>query len=619
MGGLVEEIPKPMIPIAGKPIIEHQIELARRYGLTDILILTGYKAEVLETYFGDGASWDVNIEYHRESHPLGTAGAVKEVESELDDSFCVFYGDVLMDVYLPRLFEFHEKSGAVASIAVHPNDHPFDSDLVEVGENNQVIAIHNKPHDPNIPRRNLVSAALYVMEPSVLNCIESGKSSDFGRDIFHDLLSSGQKIAAYNSREYIKDVGTHTRLREVEADFLAGRPTCLNLKNPIGAVFLDRDGVLNYPVEPLRSSDQLHLYPGVGSAITQINRSDRLAVVVTNQPLIAKGFATESHIEEIHAKMEDLLSKSGACLDQIYYCPHHPEGGHDGERPELKINCLCRKPQTGMLERAKVDLNIDFSDSFIVGDRTVDIQTGINAGLGTVLVRTGSGGKDGLFECDSDFVFDELTSAVDFLSGGYQSIMIEAERIIAEHTLEHGGIITIGGLSHSGKTTLAGAIAIALRKKGMSSKRVFLDDWLIGLSARTQEMTVRERYQYARIQADMKRLVMGETIEFERYNPTTRECDAGRRSLSVTDGEVLIVDGVISLDIPSLREASSVCLYTEVNEYERTERVRLSYNQKGLSEVEIDIILESQKLDEHSVVLATREFADLIIYMGDLV
>ena len=617
MGELATDIPKPMVPIAGRPIIEYQIDLARRYGLTEFLILTGHKAEFLETYFGDGRSWDVNIEYRREDYPLGTAGAVKKLEGELDDSFLVFYGDVVMDVNLTRLVDFHHENEAAVTIVVHPNDHPFDSDLVEVNEEDRVIALHNKPHNPEIPHRNLVSAALYVMSPSVLEHIEAGKSLDFARDVFPKLLGSGTEISAYNSREYIKDVGTVKRLGEVEADLLEGRPGRLNLENTVGTVFLDRDGVLNHPAEPLRSADQLRLLPRVASAVRQINRSDRLAVVITNQPLIAKGFATEDDIEQVHAKMEGLLSEGGAWLDGIYYCPHHPEGGHDGERTELKIQCVCRKPQTGMIERAKIDLGIDLLDSFIVGDRTVDIQAGINAGLGTILVKTGSAGRDGLFPCDADFVFDALANAVDFLSDGYSSVMVQAQRIISEADLENGGVVAIGGLSRSGKTTLAGAIALALRKKGTVSKRMFLDDWLLGFYERSPDMTVRERYQYANIQDDLKRIARGETIEFDRYDPNTRDCAGGRQSLSVADSEVLIIDGVVSLDIPGVRALSSVRVYTEVDEYVRNERVRRSYRQKGLTEIEIDLILENRKLDEDSLVLATREFADLEMYMGD--
>ncbi len=379
MGALTANLPKPMVKVAGKPMLEHQIELARRYNFTDIRILTGHLGEVIEEYFGGGGRWGVEIRYSREREPLGTAGAVREIAEHLNDEFLVFYGDVMMDVDLGAFLRFHHRHHALASIAVHPNDHPYDSDLVEVGPDDRVTAIHSKPHSSDALHRNLVSAALYVLSPQILQDVARGKLCDFGRDVFPKLVAAGQDIRAYNTREYIKDIGTVQRLEEVEADLISGRVGRFNRSHALGAVFLDRDGVLNPDDEPLRTPEQMKLFPGVAGAVRVLNKSERLAVVVTNQPLIAKGFASEADLANIHAKLETLLSAEGAYLDRIYYCPHHPERGHPGERPEYKTECDCRKPRTGMIEQAACDLNIDLADSFIVGDRGVGIVTGQKA------------------------------------------------------------------------------------------------------------------------------------------------------------------------------------------------------------------------------------------------
>jgi len=615
MGDLVRDVPKPMVLLAGKPIIEYQVDLARRYGLMEIHVLTGYKAGVLEDYFGDGSNWGVRINYHREKEPLGTAGAVKELEEALDDVFAVFYGDVMMDVHLPALMDFHKARQATATIAVHPNDHPFDSDLVEVDSGDRVLAIHNKPHDPEVPRRNLASAALYVLSPSVFPHIERGRSSDFGRDVFPRLLDSGATINAYNTRDYIQDVGTQQRLWEVEADLLADRPRRFNRVSAIGAVFLDRDGVLNRPVEPLRTPEQVRLLPGVASAVKRLNRSLRLSVVVTNQPLISKGFASEEDLEAIHGRLEGLLSEGGAYLDRIYYCPHHPQRGHQGERPELKIECDCRKPATGMIDKAVSELNIDILDSFMVGDRTVDIQAGINAGMGTILVRKGFAGENRISACYPDFVFDDLGEAVDFLHQAYPPLLSKMNELLTSEVLENR-VIAIGGLSRSGKTTLAGVLAAALRRQDIRARRLNLDDCLLGLSARDPGTGVRERYQYARIRDAMKRLLRGETIEFEPYDPLTRESTGVTESLTLRGGEFLIVDGVVSLDVRDIRDASSLLLYAEVAEPVRRERLESFYEEKGLSGREIHVLYEARRVDEEPVVRASQKFADAIIDMG---
>ena len=132
--------------------------------------------------------------------------------------------------------------------------------------------------------------------------------------------------------------------------------------------------------------DDFELIDGVAPAIQKINESGYLAIVVTNQPVIARGEVSFDELEEIHNKMETLLGKEGAYLDAIYYCPHHPHKGYEGERPELKIECKCRKPKPGMLLKAAEEFNIDLSQSWMIGDGENDVIAGINAGCKTVLL-----------------------------------------------------------------------------------------------------------------------------------------------------------------------------------------------------------------------------------------
>ena len=181
-------------------------------------------------------------------------------------------------------------------------------------------------------------------------------------------------------------MGTPDRYYSVCADYREGRVTGKNLKNKQKAIFLDRDGTINKYVGFLRNIDDFELIDGVAEAIRKINESGYLAIVVTNQPVIARGEVSFNELEEIHNKMETLLGKEGAYLDAIYYCPHHPHKGYEGERPELKIDCDCRKPKPGMLLKAAEDFNIDLSKSWMIGDGQNDIEAGINAGCKTVLI-----------------------------------------------------------------------------------------------------------------------------------------------------------------------------------------------------------------------------------------
>ena len=416
------DLPKPMIPIAGKPLLEHQVELAKKHGFTDLIFFVHYGADLIEKHFGDGEKFGVRIRYVLEKEPLGTAGAVLAGFENLAERFVVLYGDTMVNVDLERIWRAHEKAGAAATLLLHPNDHPFDSDLVEIDANSFVAAFHNRPHAENVWRQNLVNAGLYVLEKSALQkCADvkpqkaDSKILDFGKDIFPALVVRGEKLLGYNSPEFIKDIGTPARYDKISAQFTAGIIQRSSFDTPQRAVFLDRDGTLIPDKDCLRDADALELLPGVAEALHELNFHGWRTVVVTNQPVIAKGFCDEAELQKIHNKLETLLGREHAFLDRIYFCPHHLENGFPGERADLKIDCDCRKPKIGMIEKAVADLNIDLKQSWLIGDTTTDLQAAKNAGLKSILVRTGAGGRDGKFAASPDFVVDNLLDAVRLL------------------------------------------------------------------------------------------------------------------------------------------------------------------------------------------------------------
>jgi histidinol-phosphate phosphatase family protein len=225
-------------------------------------------------------------------------------------------------------------------------------------------------------------------------------------------------LLGYNSPEFIKDIGTPERYDRVCAQFANGTIARSSLATPQRAVFLDRDGTLIVDKDNLRSAEGLELLPGVADAVHKLNHHAWRTVVVTNQPVIAKGWATEADLQIIHNKLETLLGIEHAFLDRIYYCPHHPDSGFEGERKELKIRCDCRKPGTGLIQKAVADLNIDLAQSWLIGDTTTDIQTAKNAGLRSILVGTGAGGKDGKHDARPDHQAGSLLEAVKIVLAG---------------------------------------------------------------------------------------------------------------------------------------------------------------------------------------------------------
>ncbi|MEI8342265.1 MAG: HAD-IIIA family hydrolase, partial [Verrucomicrobiota bacterium] len=408
--------PKPMAPIAGKPVLEHQIELARAHGFDDIVIFAHHKAETIQDYFGDGKKWGVRISYVIETEPLGTAGCLLAALEKLDDRFLVFYADTLIKLDLGAMLEAHVQKSADATLFIHPNDHPIDSDLVEIDGAGWVTALHPYPHEDGAFHRNLVNAALYVFEKKcLLPFADPLKKCDFGKDILPGLLKNGARIQGYRGRAYIKDMGTPERLARVTEDLESGIVAKKSGEGPVPAVFIDRDGTLNVEVNRVSKPEQLELIPGVAEAVRELNRAAIPVIVITNQPVIARGDCSEEDLRRIHDKMETVLGAGGAFINDIYYCPHHPDKGFAGERTELKIVCDCRKPAPGMFFRAAEDWNIDLKNSWFIGDTTTDIRAARNAGVRSVLVRTGHAGDDSKFPDRPDFEFQSLREAVDFI------------------------------------------------------------------------------------------------------------------------------------------------------------------------------------------------------------
>ena len=371
-------VPKPMIPIEGKPILEYQIETLKNQGYTDIILIVGHMGNVIQEYFGDGAEFGVQISYIIEEQPLGTAGALYFLKDEIKDDFLLLNGDIIFDVNIQKFLEYHCKQGTVATILTHPNSHPYDSGIIIADEKKRVINWLHK-EDERLWYKNRVNAGLHMLSPRIFDLFTEVKKCDLDRDILKPLIKD-RELSVYDSPEYIKDMGTPDRYYAVIEDIKSGKVSAKNLKNKQKAIFLDRDGTINKYVGFLTDINEFELLDGVADAIQMINESGYLAIVVTNQPVIARGEVSVGELQEIHNKMETLLGQSGAYIDDIFYCPHHPHKGYEGERPEYKIECECRKPKPGMLFAAAEKYNIDLRESWMIGDGENDIEAGRNAG-----------------------------------------------------------------------------------------------------------------------------------------------------------------------------------------------------------------------------------------------
>lgn len=402
ISSIASDIPKPMIKIDGKPVLEHEIECLKNQGFTDLIITVGHLGKIIIDYFGDGSKispvtgkeFGVNIEYFVEETPLGTAGALFKIKDKLTNDFLLLNADAIFDIDFNRFVEYHRKKGGLVTLFTHPNNHPYDSGLIISDNDYSVLKWLSKEDERPKYYKNRVNAGLHVISPKILDVNIETEKIDLDRQLLKPLAGT-KKMYVYDSPEYVKDMGTPDRYYLVQKNYVDGIVKAKNLNNKQKAIFLDRDGTINKHVGFINNADQFQILSDVTSAIKKINDSGFLAIVVTNQPVIARGEATFADIEEIHNKLETLLGLEGAYIDAIYFCPHHPHSGYEGEVKELKIECDCRKPNPGMLYDAASDFNIDLEHSWMIGDSSNDIFAGKNAGC-----KTGFIGNDKDLQAD---------------------------------------------------------------------------------------------------------------------------------------------------------------------------------------------------------------------------
>jgi histidinol-phosphate phosphatase family protein len=396
LGALVSDIPKPMLPIAGIPLLDRTLQLLKRHGISDVILAAGHKADVIRQHYERGFD-GITVSVYVEAEPRGTAGAVRMLAEQLDDDFLLVYGDVFLDFDIGALARDHEANTAAGTLLVRPSDHPWDSDLVVADDDGLVTRFLNK-HRPQGLYKNLANAAIYALSKRIVEFIPEHGSSDFVKEVFPAALEHGVQLRTHllEPGGFVKDMGTPERLAKVE-EYLRwqGLKTQARAqRGPIATVFLDRDGVLNIDKDLVKSPTEVELLPGAAEGLRLLNEAGLKTIIVTNQPVVARGLCTLEGLDAIHARLRDLLAQHHARFDALYYCPHHPETHHSEGVMELRRACDCRKPAIGMIMHAAEELSLDLGRAVMVGDSSVDIETGVNAGIRTILLTTGAGRVD---------------------------------------------------------------------------------------------------------------------------------------------------------------------------------------------------------------------------------
>jgi mannose-1-phosphate guanylyltransferase/phosphomannomutase len=615
-----DRIPKALLPVAGVPIIFRQMRVLRREGVTRLSVLAGHLGDRMRPALEPlAAALGLRLQIIVEPMPLGTAGCLTALDAAAREILIV-YGDMLFDIALAPFLEFHRRKNALLTVVAHPNDHPRNSDLIAERDGLvQGILPHGRPRPRD--HRNLVPAGLYLASPAFFAELEPGTRADMINDVLPRLIASGLPVAAYNTPEYLRDIGSPARHALAERDLQAGGVEALNRAHPRPAIFFDCDGVLNEePGEPgIVAPDDVRPIPGAGAAVRRARLAGLLTVAVTNRPQVAKGLVTFEGLDHILGRLEALLAEDGGVLDRIYFCPHYPQSGFEGEIAALKIRCECRKPGTLMLRQATADLPIDRLRSMLIGDSLRDIGAARGIGIWAYGVRTGYGCRDHeRFRRESgvppvpDLIFESVSEAVEF-GVGYRAL---AEPVVAgiRHMMERGttpALIGVSGRSRAGKTAVAHAVIRSLIEDGVPGLHVRLDDWIMSATERGPNASAETRNRVDVLPGVVTALRAGTTVRAPGYNAATRGAGEAM-SYDARGRSVILLDGNFAVH-PCIRAMLDLAVFVTLPSDVQRERFAAFYRWKGLDQQAIDALWRERVADEWPAVDVQRDGADLVL------
>jgi len=612
--------PKPLVDVLGVPLLERQVLALRGAGVSQVLVLVNHEAAQIERFVRARDGWGIDVQLIDDGAPRGTAGAVLQILDRLAEEFFVVYGDTLFEIDFARFQAFHAAQvQTAATLFVHPNDHPADSDIVVLGEDGSILRFSGYPHPVGAWLPNMVNAALYIVRREALRSwSQPGNAAtgaadgtlDFAKHLFPAMLLAGQVLRGYASPEYIKDIGTPRRLDAACAALANGLIGRASLRQPQKAVFLDRDGCLNVSNGHIATPEALEVFDFAAEAVRQLHDAEYRTVLVTNQPVVARGDCTLEQLDGIHAKLETVLGSGGAFLDRLLFCPHHPDRGFAGEVSALKIECACRKPQPGMLLQAAHELNIVLADSWMVGDSTADLLAARRAGVSSVLVATGEGGQDGRHAVLPDFEVADVLAAARFITSTYPRLLgLDAVNGLLA-AMQPGSDWLLCGQARSGKTTLAQTLARELRRRGQDCTVISLDRWIRPTEERTAGFEGRhDLAAIASVFEQAGRRHAHETVELGLpiYRRQGRRAMAAAESVRVNGRSLIIWEGVSGfslLDAPALAGRS---VFVDSQAELRRERVLADLRRRGDSAPVADSTWAARSNDEMPRVEATRE------------
>ncbi len=391
---ITNDIPKPLFPINGKSTLERCIKELDYYQFENVIITIGYKSNNFLKYIVKlNKKYKIKIDVYVEEEPLGECGALWQIKEKLSDNFVFINGDLIFSINFKKLKFFHQRLSSKLTLVTHTSDHPEDSDLVSAPNGTLIEKIFFKHPDKNIDKyAYLGNAGICIMNKELLDILNSPKQADpnsFFHFIVKKIFDLKINIYSYNTTEYIKDMGTPKRLKNVQDDLNRDIVVKNNYQNPQKALFLDRDNTLikckigKYVI----NKNEIEFITNNIDKIVPICLGYNFVCLVTNQPVIAMGKIGVRDVDEINSIIIKFCLTRGLKIDVVTICPHHPHKGFKGELETLKHDCFCRKPNPGLLIEQAFFRNINLKESLMIGDSDNDFFAAKNAGCDFLNVK----------------------------------------------------------------------------------------------------------------------------------------------------------------------------------------------------------------------------------------
>lgn len=373
LGDLTRNTPKPLLPVADRPFLEWLVCEVARQGARKIVLLAAFEADQVQAFANQARSkLGVDIRVAIEPERAGTGGALWHACELLDEVFFLMNGDSFLDVLLADVERlFHSSARNIGALALRELDDASRFGVVGL-DGNRVVSFSARPVGAG---PGLVNGGVYVFSKQIVQFLREQCSLEL--DVMPDLAASG-RLMGLRSRAYFIDIGVPAsyELAQTEIPQKLTRP----------AVFFDRDGVLNLDHGHVGTHDRFEWQLGAREAIRAVNAAGYLAFVITNQAGIGKGYYSEADFHDLMAHVQRELSDSGAHLDDIRYCPHHPDAAVEAYRQDSD----WRKPNPGMLLDLMHHWNINAAASFVIGDKSSDLIAAQRAGLRGFLFEGGN-------------------------------------------------------------------------------------------------------------------------------------------------------------------------------------------------------------------------------------